>query len=179
MSEDNVKMDCSITVANESIEPPQFSTKLLDLNDTCLSRIARFLPLDELNSIACSCAQLNAIACVAFNKRPSNKEFDFNQMHYQLAGFDYNEIVEIKARRLLKNFGHLLHEINLDVNMISIDKHHNMIPIIEDIVKYCSGGELTKLRISHVKIDIGNDCARHELIQQFEIILCHVLQSRE
>lgn len=128
------------------------STNLLDLNNACLAAIVCYLQVDDLASIACTCTQLKAIACIAFDKKASNKLFDFNQMQYRLAGFESDPQVEIRAKRMLNSFGHYLHEINLDVHVIQIDNYHNMIPIMDDVVKYCSGGALQKLRISQVEL---------------------------
>lgn len=124
---------------------------LLGLNDDCLIAILRLLPVHDLDSIASTCIRLKAIARAAFKLRPmAKRSFNFPELQYNLGKYERSKLVRFKARRLLRNFGHLFHEIDCDMN--GLGDHQYYQTIFEDVVRLCSNGELQKLCISHVQL---------------------------
>lgn len=124
---------------------------LLELNEDCLIAIFRLLPVDDLDSIASTCIRFKAMARAAFKLLPAAKRsFNFPEMQYNLGKYERSKVVRFKAKRLLRNFGHLLHEIDFDMN--GLGDHHYYQTIFEDVVRLCNNGELQKLCISHVQL---------------------------
>lgn len=142
-------MDQNASVASGvATSAPMFNTNLLDLNDDCLIEILRLLPVDDLNSVASACTQLNAIARTVFQLRPTaERTLEVKRLHKN----GRRTVNETKVWQMLKNFGDLLNEIGSDEYGPRRSAKFNA-TLIETASKYCNGGRLQTLRIGPVQL---------------------------
>lgn len=151
-------MDFRTAETCTDIENLNVHTNLLSLDDDCLRALLRLLPIDDLTAMASTCMRLHAIACGVFNRLPAsqrrldlsqisyklkNQLNDFPQMQSKLVGSEYTKMLATNIKRLIRCFGHILHEVDFTVKVFADFPYEQ---IFECVVSCCGDGKLEKLR---------------------------------
>lgn len=149
-----------ISAANR-LEKPTSNTNnerktFLNLNDDCQIMICCKLSLDNLCSIAQSCAHLLSVSRNAFVLNRKNKRLNLLELVRSFGPKVESDVVLKKVENILKHFGDLIVEVVLDFTNENREQlfsyEHMKQPIFRLIVKHCSNGNLESFRASYLSV---------------------------
>lgn len=145
-------------ISNEIYYDAEDEKQLLDLPDDCLIDICRYLPLEDLTSLAVTCTRLHTVGRQTFPLAPGNKYVDVKQMLRTL-GANAMEKIE----RFFQVFGDLLSEISLDLTDGENNSNANgdfssfNEPIFNLVTKHCDEEALTAFRGHGITLRTPNE----------------------
>lgn len=113
---------------------------LIDLPDDCLDAIMRNLNVDQLNAAATTCTRLQSIAGPVFKLKPASGQLNIaNKLKSVQRHRNDRRTPPIFLKWYLRNFGHLITEIELHRRKLPEPFAHLADELFTFIVVYCIG----------------------------------------
>lgn len=154
----NELMDPEIIVAD--------GKQFLELPDDCLIDISRYLPLEDLISVALTCSRLRDIVRQTFSLQPMNKHVDLPVDVLQMPrSFEPNAME--KTERYLQIFGDLLVDVSIRKLMRESRGEQEIFHLI---TKYCSDGALEEFSGYELALDTPNSSEKLRLFSRLKVI---------